>query len=165
MTNVANGGTYLVDICNGYGAWAAEITVVDTVGNVIASTEGILDGTECSLEFTTTSESDILIIFNDANSCGGASNLTDNGFLTLDCVSGAGECPEPICLSGEVTNELAQTVCPGEGITLTVENEDLTLGTGDFNFNWLFYQDDGAGTDTLVSLVNFGNDPENYNSL
>ncbi|MGB1204968.1 MAG: Ig-like domain-containing protein [Chitinophagales bacterium] len=161
VTNVAAGGTYLVSICDGYGAWVAEITVVDAVTNdVIASTEGTTNGSECSLEFTTPNAGDILIIINDANSCGGASNLTDNGFLTLDCVSGAGPCT---CQAGNATSAATQTVCPGEGITLTVENEDLTLGTGDFNFNWLFYQDDGTGTDTLVSLVNFGNDPTNYN--
>ena len=146
VTNVAAGGTYLVSICDGYGAWVAEITVVDAVTNeVIASTEGTTDGSECSLEFTTPNAGDILIIFNDANSCGGASNQNNNGLLTLDCVSGAGPCPIPTCDAGQTTNELSQTVCPGEGINLTVTDEDLTLGAGDYTMSWAFYQPDGAG--------------------
>ncbi|MGB1205842.1 MAG: T9SS type A sorting domain-containing protein [Chitinophagales bacterium] len=158
LENTVAGGIYTIDICNGYGAWAAEITVVDYTGGVAGAT--ITSGTGCTLTFTTPADGDVLVIFTEVGNCAGAQML-DNGLLTLDmdCTTAA-PCPASTCNAGDVAGLDAQVVCLDGAITLNTDGmEDLSLSVNP-SYGWGFYS---AVDNSLVSFVTFGADPANYN--
>ena len=77
------GETYTFSICNGaYGAWPAELSVIDDQGNIIL----ILEDT-CSITWTAEYSGTYLVGINEVGACGSASDntATDNGFPALTC--------------------------------------------------------------------------------
>ncbi len=78
-----NGETYTFSMCGGsYGAWAAELSVWDENGDMIA----LLSDT-CSISWTATYDGIYVIGINEVGACGAESTNTntDNGFPALTC--------------------------------------------------------------------------------
>ena len=75
-------------MCNGsYGAWAAELSVWDENGDMVA----FLSDT-CSISWTATYDGTYVIGINEVGACGDASSntSTDNGFPALTCEGASG---------------------------------------------------------------------------
>jgi hypothetical protein len=77
-----NGVTYTFSMCNGYGAWAAELSIWDENGDLVV----FLSDT-CSISWTATYDGTYVIGINEVDACGSQSTnaSTDNGFPSLTC--------------------------------------------------------------------------------
>ncbi|MCB0561224.1 MAG: T9SS type A sorting domain-containing protein [Lewinellaceae bacterium] len=134
------GGTYAFSMCNGpgAGAWVPDFTIIAPSGAVDAFGAG--DGDGCTITWTASEDGTYLIVINEADNCGGGSNLgTANGYPALSCTDGTAPCGEPVagCSVGALVTNGTTSVCGAEGTFDLATDETDTIPTGG-GFAWTF---------------------------
>ncbi|MGB1207150.1 MAG: T9SS type A sorting domain-containing protein [Chitinophagales bacterium] len=164
------GAEYVFSICDGHDSsvWAAELTAAEYDGTAAIPDAVFATVQDCEITFTVPADYDapisIIVVVADLDDCGGASQETDNGFVTFGCGDAGGQqaCGGEVTCADGASGTVAGTIdyCFGEVTDFTLEGAVIPTEGESFGHFWIITTEDISGsTDPLSEPSYLGNFP------